>query len=369
MALVDWRFDLVVSETMERLGTIGQSRQRSVTILHNRAGGVSFTVPNEDPLFMEADAIKHGIVAFRNNVPKWSGMIWNINDQLPGNRSAVSAVGWFETLNHRIVRNQDLPYPRYASPPLIVTGGDIVFMDEHGSSGDTDYHPGGLLTIANDQRDTWISEGSNTDQMQRIVSYARGQNIGQAITDLSDTEAGFDFTINPLTRQMDIKNWNEYNDLSGEVAFGYKWGPENMATMNRQRDASTFAPRVTAMGKYGGGLAEDLEAIDEYQLFEEEIQLSDVVDPNVLLGYAGGEVVLRGAGPRTIYTLQPFPWAEGRTPQPFVDYNVGDAVEFSARKGRVHVDKQKVRVFGVTVSITDEGNEKLGELQLTPDAS
>lgn len=360
----EWRYELVVSETMERIGMITQARGRSVQLVHNRSGGVGFTVPVKDPLFVGVEPIKHGVVVYRNDQPIWSGMIWTMDDAVPG-RLTVSAVGWFEILNHRILY-KDVTYPRYVDPPLTITGGGIVFDDPVGDPASDSYYPGGLLTQANTQRDTWISEGTTTDQMQRIIAYARGQSIGEAITSLSDTEAGFDFTIDPLTRVMNIKNWDEYRDLSDSVSFGIEWGPNNLQSLSRQLDASTFVSKMTVMGKFGGGLAEDLEAQAEYQLFEEQPQLSEVVDPNILLGYAGGEIFLRSR-PRTIYTLTPFPWVEGRTPQPFVDFGIGDKVEFSAKHGdRVRIDKQGVRVFGMTISITEEGNEKVSALQVTP---
>lgn len=360
-----WSFHLIVSETMERLGELDQARGRSLQLIYNRSGNAAFTIPINDDLFAEAEPVKHGIAVYRNNVPIWSGMIWTNDDQLPQDRVGVTCVGWFETLNHRILR-RDVSYPRFSTVPLKITGGGVVFLDPYSVETDDAYHPGGLLTIANAQHDTWISEGIDSDQMERIVSYTRGQSIGQAITDLSDTEAGFNFTIDPITRQMHIKNWSEYEDKTDSVVFGYNWGPNNLAALGRQTDASTMANRVTSFGKYGGGLAEDIPSQEEYQLFEEEVQLSDVVDPNVLLAYSGGEVLLRKT-PRILYSPAPFPWVAGRTPQPFVDYGLGDKVLFTAKKGeRVNVIGQAVRVFGMNVTITEEGNEKLDALQIVP---
>lgn len=362
---VVWKFHLVESETMEIIGELDQARGRSVQLVHNRPGGASFQIPLEDDVFAVVEPVKHGIIVYRNDIPKWSGMIWTVNETLPGGRAGVNCVGWFETLNRRRLR-EDVSYPRYTNPSSIITGGQIVFNNPFGTVGADNHHPGGLLTIANAQRDTWITEGINSDQMKRIISYAKGQSIGEAITALSEVEAGFDFSINPLTRVMRIKNWDEYRDQSDVAAFGFNWGPNNLASVSRQLDSSTMVNRMVAMGKFGGALVEDTESQEEFQLFEEEAQLSDVVDPNVLLGYAGGEIVLRSR-PRVIYTLAPFPWTEGRTPQPFVDYDVGDKVQFTAHyPPRISIPAQGVRIFGMTVNITEEGNEKISELQVIP---
>lgn len=365
--IVKWEFHLANSLDMSRIGVISQARDRQLTLIHNAPGSATFNVPVTDPLFAGIEPVKHCIIAYRNAVPIWSGLIWNMKDDLPGmsGRTAVSCVGWFEILNHRVLR-ANVTYPRLVDPPITITGGGIVFADPFGVVGAADYHPGGLLTIANAQHDTWIVEGTNTDTMLRAISYQFGQSIGQAIIGLTEVEAGFDFYIDPLTRVMNIKNWDEYEDVSATAQFGYNWGPNNLQDVGRELDASTMCNRDTAMGTFGGGMAEDTAAQSEYQLFEEVVNLSDVVDTNVLLAFAGGEVTLR-ARPRVIYTLQPFPWKRGQVPQPFVDYGLGKVVEFSAKKGtRINIQRQKVRVFGMNVSITNEGNEKLGQLQVTP---
>jgi hypothetical protein len=168
---------------------------------------------------------------------------------------------------------------------------------------------------------------------------------------------------------MDIKAWDSRTDHSDTVVFGYNWGPNNIQALGRTLDASTMCNRDTALGDFGGGLAEDLVSQSNYQLFEELTTLSGVVDPNVLLAYAGGEVLLRST-PRVVYAVQPFPWKKGQIPQPFVDFDSGDIVQFSAIKPpRIAINQQKVRVFGMQVNITDEGNEKLGQLALTPEGA
>jgi hypothetical protein len=54
-------------------------------------------------------------------------------------------------------------------------------------------------------------------------------------------------------------------------------------------------------------------------------------------------------------------------PEPFEDYDIGDLVHFSAKWGkRVNINNQLSRVFGMTVSITDDGIEEISQLQLAP---
>lgn len=361
---VAWRLFLVDSTTMELLGEIKQARGRQFQLALNKPGGCNFNVPLNYDLFKDVEEINHGVIAYRNGVPRFSGMIWNIKEQTAGKSIAVQCAGWFETLNHRLLR-EDIGYPPFSTGSI--TGGQIVFLPAQGTVGNVNYHPGGLLTIANAQRDTWIVEGSNSDVIKRINSYQKGQSIGQALTQLTEVEAGFDFEIDPLTRVMDIHNWNDYSDKTEDVVFGYNWGPSNIEDLGREFDPSVMVNRVTALGKFGGGFAEDIESQEKFQLFEEMPQLNDVVDPNVLLGYAGGEVLLRNH-PRVLYSFQPFPYAgSNKVPQPFDDYDIGDKISFTAiEPPRIEIVGQAVRVFGMNIDVTDEGNEKVSALQISP---
>lgn len=361
---VEWKLYLVNSATMESLGEIKQARDKSFQLALNKSGGCDFQVPLDYGLFSSVEEIKHGVIAYRNDVPRYSGPIWNLDEQTESNSLRVSSVGWFELLNHRILR-LDVGYPSFGAGTI--TAGQIVFANPSGTPGTSNYFPGGLLTIANAQRDTWITEGISSDQMNRIITYQKGQSIGGAISQLSEIEAGFDFDIDPLTRIMDIKNWNEVRDRTEAVVFGFNWGPGNIEKLGRQFDVSTMVNRYTALGKYGGGFAEDIPSQEEFQLFEEQTQLSDVVDPNVLLGYAGGEVLLRKT-PRIIYSFQPFPFVPGgRVPAPFEDYDLGDLISFTAIKPpRIDIRGQVARVFGINVTVTNEGNEKITALQISP---
>lgn len=361
---VRWRFILVNSSNLEEIGEVKAARNRQVQLALDKPGGVQFEVPLDYGLFKNIEEIKHGIIAYRGKVAKHSGMIWNLDEDIDNNRLSVQSTGWFETLNHRILR-ENVGYPPFNTG--MVNAGQMVFMAASGSVGTSSYHPGGLLTIANAQQDTWIQEGTNKDKMQRILSYAKGQGIGAAISQLSEIEAGFDFWIDPLTRVMSITGWNEVPDKREQIVFGYNWGPHNIEKLGRQFDPSQMVNRMTTLGKFGGGFAEEKLAQEEFQLFEEMPQLNEVTDPNVLLAYAGGEVLLR-ARPRQIYSFTPFPYSGSkRVPQPLIDYGIGDKVMFTAIKPpRIAIQGQAVRVYGMTINITDEGNEKVSALQISP---
>ena len=47
----------------------------------------------------------------------------------------------------------------------------------------------------------------------------------------------------------------------------------------------------------------------------------------------------------------------------FDDYDIGDIVYLTAKYGALNIERQAVRVFGVSIDIDNEGNEKIGEIK------
>jgi hypothetical protein len=153
------------------------------------------------------------------------------------------------------------------------------------------------------------------------------------------------------------------------VVFGYGWGPDNVAQFQRQTDSSTLMNTIYVSGKNGTyGPGTDAASIAAYGAFEELANLSDVADPNVLTAYGAAEIEFLRQ-PKVIYSITPFPRgsAPDRVPDPLVDYGLGDQVYLTAKyPPRIQISNQAVRVFGMDITIDDEGNERLGALQLSP---
>lgn len=83
--------------------------------------------------------------------------------------------------------------------------------------------------------------------------------------------------------------------------------------------------------------------------------------------YAAAEVAVR-ANPRSIITM--VPKARGieeptTVPRAFIDFDIGDTVYLTASHGRINLRMQKIRVFGFTLSIDDNGNEKIDSILTT----
>lgn len=213
------------------------------------------------------------------------------------------------------------------------------------------------------------TQGDNaTPRWQKLDKDTVAQS---AINNFVDIENGIDFTINPLTRQMNTQPGSLQTvdtRKKPNVVFGYNWGPRNIQKFGREGDASVLRNRMLARGKYSTALQEDSASEDFYNIVMEEVaSLTEVASKDTLLTYVAGEVALRGK-PRKIYSILPFPWFEDSSvPEPFVDYNVGDQVALFAKHGeRIKVDNLPVRIFGINIDISDDGTERVSSLQVSP---
>lgn len=354
-----WKFILADSTVspLKRIGELMAAKSRQLTLALDKSGSLTFQMSMGHQMAEQIQPITTSIIAYKYNQPMWSGPVWTIDEDVTNDNMTVNAVGWFELLNHRILHDQ--------KSYITAVGGSIA-LD--------------LLTITNTAAAPWFITSDATqvhDTQTRSRDYDRWQNVGAAITELSEIENGFDFVIDPITRVMSFYSspslggpnpptpvWHDQKD----AVFSFGWGPDNISDFTRQTDASQIMNTIFVSGKNGTyGPGTDTASIAAYGAFEEQVSLSDIADVNVLTAYGAEEVTFRKT-PRVIYSITPFPRhsAPLRVPDPLVDYGLGDQVYLTAvRPPRVLIQNQAVRVFGLDINIDDEGNEKLGALQLS----
>jgi hypothetical protein len=214
----------------------------------------------------------------------------------------------------------------------------------------------------------------------RNRTYKRYTNVGQAIKELSDIENGYDFEVNPATRELDL--WHQQVGGTGiygkgeekpEVRFGYMANPENLVAFSRQIDGQIVSNDTFTLGRFGAGRATDLASISSagsglgYRL-QDVVSMSDVPNLDILKANAAVETTLR-AQPRQTFSFTPKPYAPGVfTLRPFIDYDLGDIVYVSAKRGRVSVSNQAQRVFGIDISIGENGVERVTSISTSPSA-
>ena len=241
-----------------------------------------------------------------------------------------------------------------------------------------------LLTEVNKTNSSKITVGTRNDVIKRTRNYKKFENLGRIIQELSDVESGFDWEIDPLTRAFNIKSFKGLSKI--EAVFGYEFGPNNILSITRNLDASVLANIVYATGKssFAFGRGFEIESIQKYNVLEDIISLTGVSDINMLTAMANVETILRNL-PRQILEIVPKPNA---FPFPFDDYDLGDTVFLTMNRpfkavspflvgisllnGSSQIQRtpllmnQGVRVFGFDIDIDDNGNEKIGTLQVAP---
>lgn len=347
---------------LEKIGTLWRAKSRSFELVRNRAGTASFTLRTDDELceaiFDNLDlgdvrgTVRKCIRIRRNKEDLWSGPIWGIQVDLDAGTVQFSCVGWLERAQKRVLWNNSLDYSNNGAgtAPSVIVAGLLSTINAQDPA-----HP--LL----------IRMGStigDVDANPRNRYYQWGQTLlGPAIQELSDIEAGFDYVVDPVTREVNLIAWDAYNDLTDSVKLGYNMGARNLSNVTWQEDASKTCNFMGIISMGAPVFVNDPTSEDQYGLFEEYNSLSGA-NQSILQPYGVAELVIRSR-PLVTYTLTPAPHG----PRLFENFNIGDRVAWSARKDRIKLTGNSVRVFGASVSLDDNDNETVSALQTTPATS
>lgn len=340
-----WKFYLANSSDMSHIGELN-ARDRTLSWALNRPGDCSFTISLDDPIAQQVDLVSTCIVAYRDGDIKWSGPVWSIDESAANNSMTVSAVGWLQLLEKRLNSPINEKFLRF----------DVM---------DASTIAAHLVALTNIANPLPFSIGGTENTFTTKRSYQKYTAISGAIQELSDIENGYDFWLDPATRQLIFYKKLE-EDLSGSIAFGYNAGfLNNLAEVSRQRSADKLVNGIYAVTSTSGTTPPeqlDQTSIDQYGLMEEQASLSEANDAKIALAYAAGEFVYRSS-PLPIYSITPRPSANG--PRVLKDYHIGSIMKFSANKGAIQVANQKFKVFSISLSIDNAGNETVTQMNIT----
>lgn len=380
---------------LEKIGTLWRATNRTFSLVKNRAGTASFQIRTNDDMAKEIlDLVKFNdirgtvrkcIKIRRDGVDLWSGPIWGIQGALDAGTLSISCVGWLERLqNDMYWANQALDYSNSgAGTPT----DDIIMGLMYSINNQNSAHPlivmppKGIYSTVSGTPHLIPPDGSGLKEIPNGVTgvmpvrnrfYQRGQMLGAAIQDLSDIEAGVDVNVDPTTRQLQLAAWDSYRVSDGwwgavreNVVLGYNWGPKNLKDVQWQEDPSKICNNmyVQSLGAPVGPIYDPVSQ-DMYGLFEELDQPSQM-NQTLLIPYGVAELVIRSR-PMVTWTLIPHPRMGTEGPTLFDDFKIGDQTKFSAIKDHVKIKRQNVRLFGATVTIDENDNETVTQLQLTP---
>lgn len=341
----DWHFELVTARDMDHIGVLRGAQSRSLSVDLNKSGSASFGLPSRSRLAGKIWPWSTAIMVHNGDDVFWSGPVNTFRFDMEAGKVAVTAVGWNERLMHLLL------------PDLTTT---YTNMDAGTIAAD-------LLAKARLQDPNLpIRIGAVETSQLRSITYGIDHNIGQAINDLVELESGFDWYIDPITRELNIvaKRGQDRQDVKWTYISDGRSEHSNLANCVPDVDGTSLVNQIRPRGKFASGYGDDPLSIDRYGVFQEAPSLSDVVDTSILNAYAAAEIVYRSE-PRITYTLSPKPESKLSVPRLFREFDIGDTTYLTARRDFWDVTDQAVRVFGASLSISDEGVSQVTNLQVT----
>ena len=350
MTQSDFKFELARSEDMSAIGELTSASSRSLTLMLNKAGALDFTIPLVDDLAYEIKEVSTCVCLSYLGDEVWSGPVWTVDDDTdgPGGSVRVGCVGWLQTLDKRVVR------PTWNNGQAVtytgVDAGEIAFD---------------LVRRTNEDAvaagaPSFIVPGTAQATIPRTRTYQPWTGILTAVEELTTIESGFDMFVHPFTRELHI-----VQQIQESKGVHYELG-RNVKRATRRTETGRTVNWLSAYSSVGYEAANDPDSIADTTLFEEAVSLSDVVDRGILLAYAAGEVALKKR-PLPMLDFQPHTM-DPSNPQdylPFRDFNPGDLVHLTARKGRLQLDKQLIRLFGYTLGFNPNGSISMTGIQST----
>lgn len=341
----EWLFELANSNNLSKIGELTTIKSRSLSLTLDRAGEFTFNIHLEDDIadqILEVETcvlVKKKISDVFQIV--WSGPVWGINMSTP-NTLGVKCVGWLQTLEKRFLE-ADVTFTSIDAGAIVTS---ILNTMNTLSSG----YP------------TYITPGDVTPTILRTRNFKKYENILSILQGLSDLESGIDYLVDPATRELDISG--HMGGTSSNLLFEYG---NNISSVSRDSDVSRLCNRMFVSGGPGTTtqIGNDFISQARYGIFSEFVSLSDVKNNTILQAYATAELAVRSF-PLRIYSFSTLPAGVGTiSPRIFDDFVIGDVGYLTVHKGPLEVVKQAVRVFSLSLTFDDNGNEQSIFIQTT----
>lgn len=349
--LEKWSFDLCHSSDLSLIAPVKDVvGDRTLSLFYNKPGSFSVTTPIDCAVAMAVSKLSTCIVArvkwFDGTTEvgrktAWSGPVFTIADNVPEDTTTITALGWLEELEHRFLAARVF----YNAQVGGAIGQDLITKANALSDSN-----GGV-------RPTHLAYETNTDTQVRTRTYEIGQNIGAAMRELSEVENGYDIIVDNERRAVTFRDPTGFT-VRPKALFGYRRPPYNLASVGRVEDGGKKANSILVQGANGiPFVADDTDDMDQIGIMMQDYKtISDTSGPDILGAYANAELVYNAALVNTL-TLKPVdPMPSVQVPRLFVDFDLGDQVYASVNRGRLVLEKQACRVFGITMNFDREGN-------------
>lgn len=382
---VRWDWWLCKTSNLGQITQLNSAHSKHLQLFLNQAGSATFWLHLEDEKTKYVEEHKTCLVCYRNGKAIWSGPIFKCVENADNTSNAtlqVTAMGWYELLNKRIVHTgkewEEILSKSGVSYTPVATESALQLY--YGRTSEPFGIPRNeiavdLINRANIDVPTGITIGLNPEVSSINLTVPQFHPVGELITQITSIENGFDFNIDPLSRKFNIY-YNRVKENSTIFGLGQDRGPGvrftypgNCITVNRSSDGGRTQNRTETQGQFGVGKAESVSSIQENGLFEKSESLTDVVNIDILIAYANIQVAtlelpfkIVTFNPRSVNNSESF-----SVPRPFEDYEIGDIVYATIKKGPRFVvgypNPQSVRIFGMSIDIEDTGVEKISNIQ------
>lgn len=96
------------SSTMARIARIDRINSATINMQLNNAGSVQLVLDRSDPAISNVSVpITNCLLVYRDGTLVWSGPVWTVDETHSGEskKITITAIGWFELLNHRLIRS------------------------------------------------------------------------------------------------------------------------------------------------------------------------------------------------------------------------------------------------------------------------
>ncbi len=224
-----------------------------------------------------------------------------------------------------------------------------------------------LIATQNTRQALWFTT-SGTTGVLRDRNFDAGANVGQLVDDMTKVTSGLDLDFQPLdgytisgSRSMgNVLFMTRQGTDRPSVIFLYHQVPGGQGGGNITKLKSTYAPitnMATQQGTDPTGVANtqtypSSPASGAFDLLETYETASDAFTSAALLEKAQGTVVENYSLRRVVEVGQ----ATWDAPLPFSDYDLGDTVRLTAKRGSLQIANASLRVDGYDLIADQEGN-------------
>ncbi len=226
MAIIDYQFILCDSPSFEEIGPV-RARSRNISTSLDESGSAKFVTKIDDPLSDMIDPISTCIKIRRDKQDIWSGPVWTLDESVPSGDLSVGVVGWFEILMKRLTKIKQV-FPTTDPGYIVKTLFNQIEQD-------------GPLWIT-------LAEPYLIGQLITLGEVAKFTPVGQIIKQLSGIENGFDWKIDPLSRQLNL--YPKYGSKR-DATFSYGTGHSNLRSATRKWDGSTTINQIYVSSEIG----------------------------------------------------------------------------------------------------------------------